>query len=378
MPPLLAAANGLEYNEGVKGWKVATLAALCLLQTACTTTDFFTCEDSSQCGGTDSPGTCELSGFCSFPDPECDSGQRYGGLAGSLSNACVNPQPTGTETSTETTTTTTATTPSASTGSESTSTSTTSEGSGSSSSNPTTTPITASATASSSSTGGGESSSTSTGGSLEEGLVGWWPLNDDPGDGVFDATLSGNDGVCFAACPELTAEGFYRFDGTQVAVIPGGDFNAPEFTISLWVRPVSVTATSFPTVFTKPVGTYLWNSWGLHFDGGFSDFEFVIGNPDENTATDIEDVDTENWHHYAGRFDGSTATLFADGAPVTATIIPPGYFVVDDNDVYLGGDFDEGGPPVARYAGDVADVRYYDRPLTDDEVAALAAKDLAP
>lgn len=350
------------------------LAALVVLPTACTTTEFFSCEDSSQCAG-DSPGTCEPSGFCSFPDPECESGQRYGGLAGSLSNACVNPQSTGTETST---TAAGATSVGASTGSETTGVTPDSDGTGSSSSDTTTSPITASQTGSSSSTGDSDSSSSTTGSSLNAGLVGWWPLDDDPNDGVFDASGSGNDGSCVAACPELDPAGFYRFDGTQVAVIPGGDFNAAEFTISLWVRPAAVSMTSFPIVFTKPVGTYLWNSWGLHFDGGFSDFEFVIGNPDESTATDIEDVDTENWHHYAGRFDGTTATLFADGAPATSTIIPPGYFVVDDNDVYLGGDFDEGGPPIPRYAGDVADVRYYDRPLTDDELAELATDRFSP
>lgn len=213
---------------------------------------------------------------------------------------------------------------------------------------------------------------------MDDGLVGWWPLDDDPTDGVLDATLHGNDGTCVDACPELDPAGFYRFDGTQIAVIPGGDFNAPEFTVAVWVRPQGVAMTPDPIVFTKPAGDLVWNSWGLHFDNGFSDFEFVIGNPDENTATDLEDVDTRSWHHYAGRFDGATATLFADGAPVSASIIAPGYFQLDDSDVYLGGDFDNGGPPVPRFAGDVADVRYYNRPLSDDEVAALAAEPPAP
>jgi len=34
-------------------------------------------------------GTCELAGYCSFPDDDCTSGRRYGDLAGSLSAKCV-------------------------------------------------------------------------------------------------------------------------------------------------------------------------------------------------------------------------------------------------------------------------------------------------
>ncbi len=52
---------------------------------ACSNADSFVCSADGQCGN----GTCEASGYCSFPDDECPSGQRYGGLAGSLSGLCV-------------------------------------------------------------------------------------------------------------------------------------------------------------------------------------------------------------------------------------------------------------------------------------------------
>lgn len=48
----------------------------------------FICEDPSECPG----GTCEPSGFCSFPDDACASGQRYGSHApASVANECVDP-----------------------------------------------------------------------------------------------------------------------------------------------------------------------------------------------------------------------------------------------------------------------------------------------
>ncbi len=39
-------------------------------------------------------GTCEPNGYCSFDDPECASGRRYGELAGGgLAGLCVNDTP---------------------------------------------------------------------------------------------------------------------------------------------------------------------------------------------------------------------------------------------------------------------------------------------
>src|SRR5262249_23224333 len=47
----------------------------------------FHCSDDRSCGA---GGACESSsGFCSFPDSACESGRRYGELAGGQSNKCV-------------------------------------------------------------------------------------------------------------------------------------------------------------------------------------------------------------------------------------------------------------------------------------------------
>jgi len=53
----------------------------CLRQTE------FKCATSADCTGTG--GVCEGTGFCSFADPGCSGGQRYGDYAGSYSNKCV-------------------------------------------------------------------------------------------------------------------------------------------------------------------------------------------------------------------------------------------------------------------------------------------------
>jgi len=57
----------------------------------------FACEGDAQCQDDGIPGTCEPSGGCSFPDPACPSGRRYGQHAPSdLGGECV-PLDVGTE-----------------------------------------------------------------------------------------------------------------------------------------------------------------------------------------------------------------------------------------------------------------------------------------
>ncbi len=52
----------------------------------------FGCEDDSGCAGAQVGGSCEPSGFCSFPDEECASGRRYGEYSGQgLGGLCVDP-----------------------------------------------------------------------------------------------------------------------------------------------------------------------------------------------------------------------------------------------------------------------------------------------
>ena len=66
------------------------LLATLVLVAACKASGTFTCEDSDQCRGGATPGTCEPSGYCGFADPSCPSGERYDPYAGAgLGDQCV-------------------------------------------------------------------------------------------------------------------------------------------------------------------------------------------------------------------------------------------------------------------------------------------------
>jgi hypothetical protein len=57
-----------------------------LTSTACLRSTEFHCSDDPSCGA---GGACETTGYCSFVDPDCASGRRYGGASGSLANSCT-------------------------------------------------------------------------------------------------------------------------------------------------------------------------------------------------------------------------------------------------------------------------------------------------
>ena len=51
----------------------------------------FECATDSHCQSDGVAGFCESIGHCSFPDENCETGRRFGELAGTLSNMCVPP-----------------------------------------------------------------------------------------------------------------------------------------------------------------------------------------------------------------------------------------------------------------------------------------------
>jgi len=68
------------------------IAATLGLAIGCVRSGTFVCEGSSDCNDGSFTGMCQPSGYCSFGDASCESGQRYGDLAGDdLAGTCVPP-----------------------------------------------------------------------------------------------------------------------------------------------------------------------------------------------------------------------------------------------------------------------------------------------
>lgn len=70
----------------VRGWWMLGLGLGLVAGGSCGP-DAFACSDDAACKGT-VEGQC-ISGYCAFPDDDCDSGLKYGDAAGRLSDTCV-------------------------------------------------------------------------------------------------------------------------------------------------------------------------------------------------------------------------------------------------------------------------------------------------
>lgn len=74
--------------------RIAGVGLCALAWVACVQDDAFECGQNDECVQGGIRGVCQIDGYCSFPDPMCESGQRYGSLAPqNLAEACVPPGP---------------------------------------------------------------------------------------------------------------------------------------------------------------------------------------------------------------------------------------------------------------------------------------------
>lgn len=70
--------------------RVRVLVLAALSASACADAGAFTCVEAAECEASRAGGSCEANGYCSFPDPECPSGRRYGAHApGGIAGSCV-------------------------------------------------------------------------------------------------------------------------------------------------------------------------------------------------------------------------------------------------------------------------------------------------
>jgi hypothetical protein len=62
---------------------------MAMLASGCLKAAAFECASDPQCVREGTQGTCEAVGFCSFPDPTCTSGRRFGEVSGRYTQQCV-------------------------------------------------------------------------------------------------------------------------------------------------------------------------------------------------------------------------------------------------------------------------------------------------
>lgn len=215
---------------------------------------------------------------------------------------------------------------------------------------------------------------------LNDGLVGYWKLDDTNGIHAADSSGYTNSGVLMSGAAPSTAvpsTNFHNprsvtFDGVNdyiSAPVKGFNFGTNTRSIAGWINPTASSTVRVPFAYgncnrtggltSGSFGIYLSNSSVIHFWGCGDDYSSGI------TATNGA------WTHVAATYDGANVRIYVNGSLSAVgtgkTLVVPSRPVMEIGSAHL---MDTGN---YFFPGQVDDVRVYKRMLTPAEVSVLAA-----
>ncbi|PIO00515.1 hypothetical protein COT72_00365, partial [archaeon CG10_big_fil_rev_8_21_14_0_10_43_11] len=205
---------------------------------------------------------------------------------------------------------------------------------------------------------------------LDEGLVGYWALDEGVGGVAEDASGNGNDGTIFSA---TWASGYagnaLSFDGsTSYVNIPALDLSAfSAMTISAWIKPDDITSNVYYEIVRQQNAALDWLlafqnsgtilSFGLNAGASYNELDVSI---------DADDFVDGQWHLITAVYNGSGKSLYVDNALIGANS--------DSGTIAFGADTHYIGryPLGSEYFdGLIDDVKFWNRALSAAEVRQL-------
>ncbi|MDQ0116799.1 LamG-like jellyroll fold domain-containing protein [Paenibacillus harenae] len=219
--------------------------------------------------------------------------------------------------------------------------------------------------------------SATTGSMPDASLISWYKFDDTIGTKAADASGYGNNATINGGASWTAGQfgGAAELDGTDnyIALPAGSVSGADTITIAAWVK--VDTASNWTRIFDFGSGTST-TMYLTPKNGANGKIRFAIKNngSSEQIIDGTEALATGGWHHVAVTLNGSTGTLYVDGAQVgsntSITIKPSDLGATTQNwigrsqfsDPYLDGRVD--------------DFRMYNEALPADEIASLAAPGL--
>ncbi|RCW48498.1 LamG-like jellyroll fold domain-containing protein [Paenibacillus prosopidis] len=209
------------------------------------------------------------------------------------------------------------------------------------------------------------------------GLISWYNLDETSGTSTADASGNGNHGTMNGGTAWTAGKIGNAADlaGTNGYIaLPGSIVSGTDtITIAAWVNLDSVS--NWTRIFDFGSGTST-SMFLTPKNGANGKIRFAIknNNSSEQIIEGQSALPTGGWHHVAVTLNGSTGTLYVDGAQVgintSMTIKPSDLGATTQN--WIG----RSQYPDPYLDGRVDDFRIYDQALPADEIAALAAPGL--
>lgn len=190
-------------------------------------------------------------------------------------------------------------------------------------------------------------------------LVAYWSLNERSGNVVGD--LIGNkDGILRGNPQWETVNDFPGADSRRVLQLDGnGDYieipahpnPTKAITIAVWAKSNTETWNNSGFLLSKR------NAYVLHPNQNSKTISFRIFQNGMKTVEFTPDIDLQQWHHYAGSFDGNTIRLYIDGQEVTSSVVNNAPINQDNGPLLIGkDDFSE----PRFFNGQIAEVSIWD------------------
>ena len=202
------------------------------------------------------------------------------------------------------------------------------------------------------------------------GLVSWWPGDGDAND-IQDSNPGIQNGATFAT--GIVGQAF-SFDGTDdfVQVSHNANLNpgSADFTVNFWMR---TTFLGFGAVLNKRPSCPAPSFWDFRFGGAICGelAESGVGGNYNPVCSSIP-VNDGSWHHIALSRQGTTATLYIDGAVEGSGSTSGVTNIVNTADLLFGNDpcvqFGDG---TQFYQGELDEIQYFNRALTQTEIQAI-------
>ncbi|HXI60836.1 MAG TPA: LamG domain-containing protein [Polyangia bacterium] len=203
---------------------------------------------------------------------------------------------------------------------------------------------------------------------INDGLVGYWKLDEASGTTIRDSSGYANDGTAtstswltssLASAINFTNSAALSFNGTSSYVTVGTTSlpanNAPQ-SITAWINLANNTANAYIIC--------LWNSSSSGTSIGINGGALAVWKWGPSNLVTLTPPATGGWHHVAYTFDGTTHNLYLDaGTPSTSTTAPN---TLTPNNAQLGA-FNSS----PSYSGKLDDVRIYNRALSANEINSL-------
>ena len=216
-------------------------------------------------------------------------------------------------------------------------------------------------------------------------LMAWYPCTSNQSEGtvIADASGEGNVAACTPpACPELIADAkfgaAYHYDGVDdhYVIRDAAIFHSAQVSIALWFNADNVVPTlGAYAPLSKPLGAQRANSWQIELNDAAS-ISFTAEDLAQSTPRYLwgGSYTPGAWVHVVGTWDGTTKTLYVNGAAAAAE--SPANIELDAHDIILGGDISQQDADKLDdlFVGRICDVRIYARALSAADVEALAAQ----